>query len=320
MTNVALKLLLDNEIGSIPSYPNQTAIRINLFSLVAELAYHAMLVEVHLSPKPGLVDLINNGAHSDMDVSLFEGSASAIRPYLFDFLKAGLKHSEFSADTLLDSLRPIGIAAEKAMFEATNGVNTHKGMIFALGLVCGAVGWLKGKGIAIDSIHISQVIKRCSALLVSRELKTKNTETETHGERLYREFGLTGARGEAASGYQTVLTHSLPAYQNALLKGASAEQALWQSLLTLMANNEDTNVVSRGGMHGLRYVQNYASKLLKQGGWHDNYLEEKLLQFDRDLIARHLSPGGSADLLAITWLLAEIDELTKYSVSNNKKY
>ena len=115
------------------------------------------------------------------------------------------------------------------------------------------------------------------------------------------------------------MTHSLPAYQSALLKGASAEQALWQSLLTLMANNEDTNVVSRGGMHGLRYVQNYASKLLKQGGWHDNYLEEKLLQFDRDLIARHLSPGGSADLLAITWLLAEIDELTKYSVSNNKK-
>ncbi|MGR5360196.1 triphosphoribosyl-dephospho-CoA synthase CitG [Vibrio mediterranei] len=317
MTNVALKLLLDQNIEHIPSSAHCSAVKVNLFSLVSELAYHAMLVEVHLSPKPGLVDLISNGAHSDMDVSLFEASASAIRPFLNAFINAGFVHSTKTAETLMSVLRPVGIKAEHAMFAATGGVNTHKGMIFGLGLVCGAVGWLKGKGIAVDSLHISQVIKRSCALLVIQELKTTDSQLETHGERLYREFGLTGARGEAATGYQTIMAYSLPAYQQALLEGASAEQALWQVLLTLMVNNQDTNVASRGGLHGLRYVQNTAYKLLENGGWHNTDLEHQLLEFDSQLIEKNLSPGGSADLLALTWLLAEIDDLTKYSISNN---
>ncbi|MGR5397937.1 triphosphoribosyl-dephospho-CoA synthase CitG [Vibrio harveyi] len=317
MTNVALKLLLDQNIERVPSVAHRSAVKVNLFSLVSELAYHAMLVEVHLSPKPGLVDLISNGAHSDMNVPLFEASASAIRPFLNGFLNAGLAHATHSAETLLDVLRPIGIQAERAMFAATGGVNTHKGMIFGLGLVCGAIGWLKGKGIAVDSLHISQVIKRSCALMVFQELKNTDSKKETHGERLYREFGLTGARGEAASGYQTIMTYSLPAYQQALYEGASAEQALWQVLLTLMVHNQDTNVVSRGGMHGLRYVQNIASKLIDSGGWHNPNLEEQLLDFDRQLIEKNLSPGGSADLLALTWLLAEIDDLTRHIIANH---
>ncbi|NAX35623.1 triphosphoribosyl-dephospho-CoA synthase, partial [Vibrio sp. V29_P1S30P107] len=165
MTNVALKLLLDQDVGNLTQVNPRVRGKAHLFSLIAELAYHSMLVEVHLSPKPGLVDLINNGSHSDMDVALFEASADAIRPFLNDFLYAGFEHSQCSVESLIDVLRPIGLKAENAMFNATSGVNTHKGMIFSLGLVCGAVGWLVGKGITIDANYISQVIKQSCSLL-----------------------------------------------------------------------------------------------------------------------------------------------------------
>ncbi|WP_234976332.1 triphosphoribosyl-dephospho-CoA synthase CitG [Vibrio quintilis] len=292
------------------------------FSLVAGLAYHAMLVEVHLTPKPGLVDLLTNGAHTDMDVPLFEASASSIRPYLIRFLDAGLRFSEQPADGLLRVLRPIGLEAEQAMFAATKGVNTHKGMIFGLGLVCGAIGWLRGKGLTVNAQYISQTIKRCCACLVVDELKHRHVQTdhqpvtqpeprETHGEFLYREYGLTGARGEAASGYHTILSHSLPAYEQAVSNGYSVEQSLWQTLLVLMANNEDTNVVSRGGMHGLRFVRTAAESLLSQGGCASPALEASLIELDKVFTEKRLSPGGSADLLAMTWLLSQIETLDR---------
>lgn len=312
--NAALNLLVDTHRYCSDVNQADRTVRVDLFKLVADLAYHAMLVEVHLTPKPGLVDLLNNGAHDDMDVRLFERSAEAIRPYIMEFLQAGFAHRTQTADDLLTPLRPIGIAAEQAMFKATGGVNTHKGMIFSLGLICGAVGWLKGKGLAVDSLHISHTIKRCCALLVIKELKQPTHRPTTHGEKLFHEYGLTGARGEAASGLATITEHSLPALQAALEQGHSTEQALWQTLLVLMAYNPDTNVVSRGGMHGLRFVQNAAHDLLERGGCEWDGLENALIELDKRFTERRLSPGGSADLLAMTWLLAQLNDLNQHSV------
>ncbi len=312
--NAAVNWLVDAQRYCCELNPSDRTLRVDLFTLVADLAYHAMLVEVHLTPKPGLVDLNNSGAHQDMDVRLFERSAEAIRPYIRVFLEAGFAHRAQSADDLLAPLRPIGLAAENAMFSATGGVNTHKGMIFSLGLICGAVGWLKGKGLAMDALHISSTIKRSCARLVSDELKHLSHRPQTHGETLFHEYGLTGARGEAASGLATIMEHSLPALRTALAKGYSAEQALWQSLLVLMANNPDTNVVSRGGMHGLRFVQHAARDLLAKGGCAWDGLLDALQDLDTCFTERRLSPGGSADLLAMTWLLAQLDDLNQHRV------
>lgn len=310
--NTAFDLLVGTDSFYLDTNQADRTVRIDLFKLVSELAYHAMLVEVHLTPKPGLVDLFDNGAHSDMDVRLFERSAEAIKPFIEDFLLAGFKYRNSSADNLLSVLRPIGIEAEKAMFQATEGVNTHKGMIFGLGLICGAIGWLKGKNLTIDSLYISHVIKRSCVGLVFDELKASNATAQTHGEKLYKQYGLTGARGEAASGLETVIKYSLPAYEDAIDRGQTTEHALWHILLVLMANNQDTNVVQRGGMHGLRFVQNAAWKLLQKGGSESPELEQELIDLNQQFIDRRLSPGGSADLLAMTWLLAQINQLNQH--------
>lgn len=326
MAESAINLLLDPEECRIETEDCQKLPLLDLFKLIGNLGYHAMMLEVHLTPKPGLVDVHSTGAHSDMDLNTFVASANAIHPFLPKFVYAGWQHSSQPAHSLLSVLRPVGIAAEAAMFAATNGINTHKGMIFSLGLVCGAVGWLRGKHIAFDAMHISQTIKQCCEHLVLDELRNlpssdlqsnsqsnsqscPQSNSPSYGEMIYLKYGLTGARGEAASGLATVTELALPAYQQAIGQKHSTEQALWQTLLVLMASNPDTNLVSRGGLEGLHYVQQEAQSLLDNGGCQNPDIEQALVALDQRLIERNLSPGGSADLLAITWLIAQLNEL-----------
>ncbi|MCD9496581.1 triphosphoribosyl-dephospho-CoA synthase CitG [Photobacterium carnosum] len=316
MTNIAIDLLVDSK----DYYNNKYIPLITLFKLIGNLGYHAMMLEVHLTPKPGLVDLTTNGAHDDMNVHTFEQSAQAISPFLIKFLYAGLNHSDSPIESLLPKLRPIGLSSEKAMLQATSGINTHKGMIFSLGIVCGVIGWLRGNNLSFDATHISEAIKCCCHDLIFNELFKKKYKTNTYGESIYKEYGLTGARGEAASGFATVMKYGLPAFEEIIKEGLSTEQALWQSLLALMANNLDTNLVSRGGMEGLLYVQQVAQMLLAKGGCHYVSLESELIELDKIFTKKRLSPGGSADLLAITWLLAQLNELSfKYNPINSRK-
>ncbi|MDW6003901.1 triphosphoribosyl-dephospho-CoA synthase CitG [Vibrio mangrovi] len=281
-----------------------------LDQLVGNLAYHAMMLEVHLTPKPGLVDTVNQGAHQDMDLDLFVQSANALAPYMARFVRAGWQHHNLPVASLLSMLRPVGIEAEAAMFEATSGVNTHKGMIFSMGLICGVVGWLKANRLNVDSLYISKAVSQCCQHLVWNELRDLcHRLPVTQGEKLYQQYGVTGARGEAASGFSTVMVYALPAYQSCIEQGFSTEQALWQTLLVLVANNQDTNLLSRGGMAGLQYAQEYALSILAAGGVSAPDIEAALSQFDRCLIERNLSPGGSADLLAVTWLIAELEQI-----------
>jgi triphosphoribosyl-dephospho-CoA synthase len=308
--NTAINLLINPtqapEIGASSS----DTMHFSLDRLIGNLAYHAMMLEVHLTPKPGLVDTLNNGSHHDMNLGLFVQSAEAITPFMTRCVTAGWEHSSQPASQLLTVLRPIGIEAEQAMFTATHHVNTHKGMIFSLGLVCGAVGWLKANQIDVDALHISKTIARSCHHLVFDELKAcRDKPAQTQGEQLFKQYGATGARGEAASGLATVIKLALPAYQLAIKDGLSTEQALWHTLLVLMAHNNDTNLLARGGKEGLRLVQDHAHELLAQGGGYHPNAEVRLINFDQILIAKHLSPGGSADLLAITWFIAELEQL-----------
>ncbi|OSN07559.1 triphosphoribosyl-dephospho-CoA synthase [Lonsdalea britannica] len=256
----------------------------------------ALTVEVMLTPKPGLVDRANNGAHHDMDVPLFQKSIAAMTPWFRRFTDVGYAHAEASPKQLLAQVRPVGIACEQAMLAATRGVNTHKGGIFACGLLCSAAGWLAANGVALTQRSLCQTVADMCRDLVRDEL-SQSRRSATAGEQLFQRHGLTGARGEAASGFATVTRWALPAYRQALRKH-DQETALLHTLVVLMAHNPDTNVVSRGGLEGLAFVQGYAADLLEQGVTHP-----RLQAMDRALTERHLSPGGTADLLALTWLL-----------------
>ncbi|ULR33060.1 triphosphoribosyl-dephospho-CoA synthase CitG [Dickeya fangzhongdai] len=278
-------------------FPDATGALVALPTIHQQVA-DALTIEVMLTPKPGLVDRDNNGAHRDMDVPLFQASIAALAPWFSRFTEAGMAHSALPITQLLPQARPIGIAAEQAMLAATGGVNTHKGGIFAFGLLCSAAGWLAGRRLRLTQDNLCQCAAQMSADLVRNELENSQ-HTATAGEHLFRRHGLTGARGEAASGFATVRQHALPAYLRARAQGQDDESALLQTLVVLMAHNPDTNVVSRGGMEGLAFVQSYARALLSGG-----VTRQGLQEMNQALVERNISPGGSADLLALTWLLS----------------
>lgn len=298
-------LLMDDCTLFKPS--TRGAPNLNICELAGNLAYHAMMLEVHLTPKPGLVDCHSTGSHNDMDLNTFIASSNALRPFMKQFVNTGARMSYLPAKAILPSLRKVGIQAEKAMFEATNGVNTHKGMIFTLGLICGATGWLHSRRIGFDSLRVRSVIRACCETLVRDDLSRTHKRPVTAGERVYQQHGLTGIRGEAASGYPTIYDYALPVYKSAIKAGDSEEQAMSKTLLVLMAQNSDSNLVNRGGIAGLKLVKNYAHDLLEQDISTIQEREALMWKFDALLVEKNLSPGGSADLLAATWLLAQLD-------------
>ena len=285
-------------------YSRAAARRANTVSLIAEYADQALLTELMLTPKPGLVDQRNSGAHRDMDLRTFLASASAIRPWWPRFVEAGYASADIAASALLPLVRPAGVLCEQAMMQATGRVNTHKGAIFSLGLLCTAAGRLMATEAELNRERICSEVASICAGVVERELNATH-DARTAGERIFRGYGLTGARGEAASGYATVRTVALPVYERLRLDGTREHIALLQVLLKLLSVNDDTNVVSRGGLDGLDYVRTYARKLLRDGGALARHGVEKMEAFDDELIARRLSPGGTADLLAVTWFLAQ---------------
>lgn len=268
-------------------------------------AYRALLVEVNLTPKPGLVDRHNNGAHRDMNLGHFYRSARAIGIWLPRFIRQGRDDAFRPAAEQLLRLRPLGLACENHMFQATGGVNTHKGSVFSLGLLCAAYGRCDQQQRHIDAKTLcAEVATMCDGL-VARELQQHNA-LQTAGQRLFAEHGLSGARGEAESGFERVINGALPLYRQRLNAGCDEQTALMDSLLWLMAHNDDTNVASRGGIEGLHWLQQRAAGLLAQGGAQGEQGIQRLRQFDADCIMRNLSPGGSADLLIVTWLLAQL--------------
>jgi triphosphoribosyl-dephospho-CoA synthase len=279
---------------------------------IARLAHGALIREVWLTPKPGLVDRRNTGSHCDMGLDTFLASAQAIRPWFAKFFLRGMATADLPADRVLPQLRPEGILCERDMFGATGGVNTHKGSVFAFGLLCGAVGRCLGQGRPINHQDVCDDVALICAHLVEAELDGAK-RAATAGEQLFKRYGLTGARGEAASGFATVRAQSLPVYLAVESETGSEQCALFAAFLQLLATNQDTNLVARGGLEGLAYVQERASRILEEGGVHAPDFIAKMAAFDDALIERNLSPGGSADLLAVTWFLARLNEFKTWN-------
>lgn len=258
------------------------------------LCREALEAEVSATPKPGLVDRDNNGAHTDMDHPMFLRSAAALEPHFAAMFACGAQNTAF--DHLLPALRRLGMAAEADMYRATGGVNTHKGAIFALGLLCGAAGRRFALGLPRSAEAVCADVAQMTAGICAREyagLETKPNPTK--GEQMYLRYGVTGARGEAESGFAAARSYGLPVLRAALEAGWSDNDALVATLCALMARMIDTNVLSRRDMD--------AAQGLRQRMYGTLWDKARLAGLDRDLTAENISPGGCADMVALCrWL------------------
>ncbi len=272
---------------------------------LSSAAVKALLYEVSVTPKPGLVDRAGNGAHDDMDFFTFLDSVSALAPQFRSFVLLGCRNHALSPEALFRKAQYQGRLAEDAMFAATNGVNTHKGLIFSLGLLCAAAGWLyaeeleKQKTACDGQDTRRQILERCAKLAAFSlpDLEaSRRRNPQTHGEQVFRDYGVHGVRQQAAAGFPDAVKLALP-----LLEHDRPDYTGCLALLHLISTVQDTNVIHRRGKDGLDAVKNRAKELLSRIN-PDNYLRE-LEKMDRDFKELWVSPGGSADLLAISFFL-----------------
>ena len=264
---------------------------------IAAIAVQSLIDEVRTTPKPGLVDCRNNGSHTDMDLQLFEASAQALRPYFEACVRIGQNTAQLPPEETFPLLRTAGMEAEATMLRVTGGVNTHKGAIYTLGLLCGSIGRL-------GCTDTDAILAECQAMVGSSVKADLATATgKTAGERLYLQYGIRGIRGEAADGFPSVKKIGLPHFRQALAEGLSHNDAGVLTLLHLITQVKDTNLYHRGGRDGALWAANAAQQLLS------DYPSNALVaQLDDAFIARNLSPGGCADLLAVTYFLHSLTD------------
>lgn len=271
---------------------------------IGQMAYRAMLEEVYTSPKPGLVDLYSTGAHQDMDVSTFEASAKALKPYFNVMALEGMRFSH-TPGLLFEDIRRIGLEAEKAMFKATNGVNTHKGLLFHMGLLSSAAGVCLVTYGKITAEHLFEIEKDMVRETLLREVQ-KMQEFISHGEKNIQKYGTMGARGEAISGYGSIRKIALPILTRGIKEGREWNRIKLQTLLTLMSQAEDSNILARHDPFVLFEVQNMARDFLHRGGAYGGNSIGILKELDKTFTERRISAGGCADLLAVTIFVSEL--------------
>ena len=323
--------------------------------ILGEMGRRALYSELHATPKPGLVDEANSGAHKDMDLPLMEKSIEAIAPFLKEAARLGLdaghtvpKKIDVSSGQSLKTelaktassemalLRERGIFAEKAMFDATGGVNTHKGIIYSMGLLIYAMGkCIIGN---VEPYKFVIVLAESDAE-ERREIADNNP---SHGAQAYSKYGAKGAIGEALTGFSNAQLcasdmEQFESYGN----GTDEAKALAGSLalLNIMGRLDDTNLLYRGGIEGLRYVNFHSKRIMQPFNQIYDYPEldptsessiditipddptiddmreavEEIRELDARLIERNLSPGGSADILALGYLIKEWNIISDFS-------
>ena len=273
---------------------------------LAELARQALVAEVELTPKPGLVDRRGAGAHSDLSLDLMRQSAAAIAPY-FEAMGDSAQSMPFDRG-LRTEVAAIGRAAESAMLQATNGSNAHKGAIWILGLLVTAAS----RGIDLNPAAIAQ-----DAAFLARLPDRAQPQLLSHGEMVRARYGATGARGEAFAGFPHVLHVGLPTLRAERNRARTETNSRLWALLNIMARLEDTCVLYRGGAEGLAIVQKGASDALLAGGPGSVAGELAMLRLDQELLIRNISPGGAADLLAATLFLDALEQGQNAIEDNN---
>jgi len=256
--------------------------------------------ELALEPKPGLVSFADAGSHDDMDAATFLRSLFALRHFFVRVAAQGAASAEFAP------LERLGIAAEARMLHATGGVNTHRGAIFTLGLLCAAAGAAEAAGLGCEAATLRGVLlARWGEALAARADRAR----DSHGARAAREHGLRSAAEEAAQGLPTLFERVLPALREARRAGADDRGARLHALFTAMAHADDTNLVHRGGLQGLRDAKSLARKFLAEGGGMAHDAPARAARVHALFVQRRLSPGGAADLLAAACWVERVERL-----------
>lgn len=257
-------------------------------AIVARHAVRSLYQELALYPKPGLVSLVDTGSHDDMDATTFVRSLFSLRRYFLDIALAGAQGSAF------DVLRELGIEAERRMLLATGGINTHRGAIFSLGMLCAAAGRASASSWEPDRLRAALVDCWGAALAGHRGAAVSN------GALVRARHAAPGAREQAAAGFPAIFELALPTLRRTLAEGRGLRCARIDTLFTLMAALSDTNVYHRGGPEGARIVRTTSLRFLERGGTAASDWEEAAVAAHRRFVAHRLSPGGAADLLAAT--------------------
>lgn len=288
---------------------NKRKFTINEISMtISSFAVQAMIYEVSCHPSPGLVSPISSGAHKDMNFFTFVDSTSVLSKYLMLFVQEGFTNQ--SNEGIFNNIRKIGVEAEKDMFFKTGGINTHKGMLFLMGVACAAVG--KAIYEEKDFKQVQSIIKEMTKGIVENELFTlKEKDKLSHGEKLFLKYKTEGVRGEVERGMPTVFDFSLDFYrQNGDL---SINDRLVHTLIGIMQICDDSTIIYRHSPKVLEEVKEKSRDIIKLGGMKTSDGRDRINRLCEEFIKRNISPGGSADLLGVTVFLYLVEEyMNKY--------
>jgi triphosphoribosyl-dephospho-CoA synthetase len=277
----------------------------------------SLLDELYTTPKPGLVDLANCGAHTDMDVPLFEKSAACLKPYFRDAVIMGMDGCK------MEDLRKRGLKAEREMFQATGGVNTHKGLIYSMGLLLAGTGRALTECGVCDTGYESfpDICIQNAAGYAAEDAETMMEKSAdnpvTHGGKVLREYGAGGAMQEAVNGFPDAVfcADRINCYRSdsAIPDNVDSGRALLRkagalAFCDIMARLEDTNLLHRGGPDGLDFARSKARQISEMPDYENRIVE--LREFDEEMISRNLSPGGSADMLALAFYINRLRKIT----------
>ena len=267
---------------------------------LADLAVDALIDEADLSPKPALVDRRGSGAHSDLSLGLMHASALSLWPCFRQMADAALDIGEVG-QPLREALGRIGREGEAAMRGITGGVNTHRGAIWALGLLVASVALnpatRDAHAIALRAARIALIDDRMAPY------------SDSHGAQVARRYGARGAREEAQLGFPAVIEQGLPQLARSRAAGAGEQNARLDALLAIMTTLADTCVLWRAGLEGLEAMQQGARAVLDAGGSASIAGRRLLRALDARLLQLNASPGGAADLLAACLFLDKAGSL-----------
>lgn len=281
------------------NYLNFIKKRESIVDIIGDEALKAMVLEVSTFPSFGLVSPLTMGSHEDMDFFTFINSSFAIKPFFKEMARAG--YSNLPIDIIFQKIRKIGILAEEEMFKATSGVNTHKGMIFLMGIALAMTGKALNDNLEFNKISLL-ISQMCKDILKDFDNISSKSKL-THGEKLFLNHGITGIRGEVKEGLKTLFNGSIDILESSLKIENNINKAMVQTLLYLMSKLEDSTILHRHDYNTLIEIQNTAKSILDKGGIYnfENYIFIENLE--KDYIKRRISPGGAADSLAVTLFL-----------------
>ena len=265
--------------------------------IVAHLATRALKAELNTTPKPGLVDTHDSGAHRDMDHALMMRSIRAMHPYFVRLATLGYDSPQLPAHNDIVS---IGLEAEKAMFKSTGGVNTYKGALFSMGLALTAATYIIGRGKVATTTHGKEYVPGDLLSAIIIQLANGFPDTRgTHGSQAKQAAqaggSLKSALDNAREGYTQLFEEWLPFYETRI-KGDDS-YVKHKTLLRIMCDLDDTNIVYRTDYDTMQQVKTQARHLL------EDFSEAGIEDMNRDFVGRNISPGGSADMLALVVFL-----------------